>query len=304
MSAPIVRVTLWLAFALHVLAGLYWALLSTPESNALMLALSLVLIVVLLLGAGVALDVAVRLWTRGPIAVRRHELVLPALRLLPALAVFGAVWWVADAAGACGRGVARFDYRGDHRPHRVGRSRSGLHGRALAGDARRLGRRAAGGAGAVRRADPRRAGRRGAPLARPGPVVAGPGRRRAGGDRPRLVLAAPRGVAAGAAAHAYPTGVRRCQDRRRLDCLGAGDRQLHPARRARPRVAAGSAARSGHPASGGVIPSGPLASSPQRGMAKSPRATGCRRRVIVPRSTPRIDARLASIAQTRRGFDR
>ena len=100
MSAPIVRVTLWLAFALHVLAGLYWALLSTPESNALMLALSLVLIVVLLLGAGVALDVAVRLWTRGPIAVRRHELVLPAVRLLPALAVFGAVWWVADAAGA------------------------------------------------------------------------------------------------------------------------------------------------------------------------------------------------------------
>ena len=33
-----------------MLAGLYWALLSTPESNAVMLALSLVLVVVLLLG--------------------------------------------------------------------------------------------------------------------------------------------------------------------------------------------------------------------------------------------------------------
>ena len=87
MSAPMLRVTLWLAVALHVLAGLYWALLSTPESNAAMLALSLVLVVVLLLGAGIALDVAVRLWTRrAGIAVRRRDLVLPALRLLPALA--------------------------------------------------------------------------------------------------------------------------------------------------------------------------------------------------------------------------
>jgi hypothetical protein len=100
MSSPVVRVTLWLAAALHLLAGLYWALLSTPESNAMMLVLSLLLIVVLLLGAGVAVDVAMRLWTGDRVGRRLPDLVLPAVRLLPALAVFGVVWWLAGAADA------------------------------------------------------------------------------------------------------------------------------------------------------------------------------------------------------------
>ena len=101
MIASLLRVTLWLTAALAVLAGLFWALVSTPESNLWMLSLSVALIVALLLTAGLAIDVAMRLWSGRP-ARPGHlgDLVRPGLRLLPALALFGVVWWAAQSAGA------------------------------------------------------------------------------------------------------------------------------------------------------------------------------------------------------------
>ena len=66
-----------------------------------MLALSLVIVLVLLAGAGIALDVALRLWTGGGRRpANAGALLLPALRLLPALALFAIVWWIGQAAGA------------------------------------------------------------------------------------------------------------------------------------------------------------------------------------------------------------
>ncbi len=101
MIGRMLRATAWLAGALHVMTGLFWALVSTPESNVAMLALSLLLVVALVLTAGIALDVAVRVWRGGPARPARPvDLLWPALRLLPALALFVVVWSAAHAAGA------------------------------------------------------------------------------------------------------------------------------------------------------------------------------------------------------------
>jgi hypothetical protein len=99
MIGPLVRVTLWLTAALTALAGLFWALVSTPESNAWMLALSALLVVAMLLVAGLALDVAIRLWRGLPLRPGRPgDLFWPGLRLLPALGLFALVWWAAGSA--------------------------------------------------------------------------------------------------------------------------------------------------------------------------------------------------------------
>jgi hypothetical protein len=100
MTAPLARVTLWLLLAQAMLAALYWALLSTPESNVLMLGTSALLVVLLLAVAGLALDVAMRLWMGRRLWPRGLAgWVGPAMRLLPALALG------ARARGAHGRAV-------------------------------------------------------------------------------------------------------------------------------------------------------------------------------------------------------
>jgi len=101
MIGALLRVTGWLTAALVVLGALFWALVSTPESNVWMLSLSLLLILALVAVSGVALDVAMRLWRN--LALRPTgvgELVWPGLRLLPAIALFALVWWVAVTTGA------------------------------------------------------------------------------------------------------------------------------------------------------------------------------------------------------------
>ncbi|MGD9905901.1 MAG: hypothetical protein AB7U83_20710 [Vicinamibacterales bacterium] len=101
MIAALLRVSVWLTLALGLLAGLFWALVSTPESNLWMLALSALLSAAMLLVAGVAVDVAIRLWRGQPFAPDAPSGWLwPGLRLLPALAVFALVWQVAAAAHA------------------------------------------------------------------------------------------------------------------------------------------------------------------------------------------------------------
>ncbi len=101
MIAPLARVALWLAVALHLIAALFWALVSTPESNVWMLALSALLVLALLATSGLAIDVAMRLWRGRPArpgAVSGY--LWPGLRLVPALLVFAAGWWMAQALGA------------------------------------------------------------------------------------------------------------------------------------------------------------------------------------------------------------
>jgi hypothetical protein len=101
MIAGLVRVTGWLAAALAVLAGLFWALVSTPESNVWMLSLSVALVVTQVLVAGIAIDVAMRLWSGRPARPGRlAELLWPGVRLVPALVLGGLVWWAAEWVGS------------------------------------------------------------------------------------------------------------------------------------------------------------------------------------------------------------
>lgn len=100
MIGALGRVTVWLALALHVIAGMLWALVSTPESNVWMLMLSALLVVALLLTTGLAVDVAMRLWRGRPGRPgTAGELLTPGLRLVPALLAFAALWWAAAALG-------------------------------------------------------------------------------------------------------------------------------------------------------------------------------------------------------------
>jgi hypothetical protein len=95
------RVTVWLTLSLNLIAGLFWALVSTPESNVWMLALSALLVVALLMSAGLAIDVAMRLWRGRPARPGgTTEFLWPGLRLVPALLLFSAVGWAAEALGA------------------------------------------------------------------------------------------------------------------------------------------------------------------------------------------------------------
>jgi hypothetical protein len=100
MIGALARVTVWLMLALSVLGGLFWGLVSTPESNVWMVAVSALTLLALLFTAGLAVDVAMRLWRGRP---GRPDgaggWLRPGLRLVPALVVFAAVWWVAQAAG-------------------------------------------------------------------------------------------------------------------------------------------------------------------------------------------------------------
>jgi hypothetical protein len=100
MIGALARVTVWLMLALSVVGGLFWGLVSTPESNVWMVAVSALTLLALLFTAGLAVDVAMRLWRGRP---GRPDgaggWLRPGLRLVPALVVFAAVWWVAQAAG-------------------------------------------------------------------------------------------------------------------------------------------------------------------------------------------------------------
>jgi hypothetical protein len=94
----------WLTVSHALLGGLYWLLLLVPESNVVMLATSLLLVVALVLGFGFVEGVALMAM---PAEGGIRSSLLPAARrawlVIAPLFVFGLVWWSAGVA------TARFD---------------------------------------------------------------------------------------------------------------------------------------------------------------------------------------------------
>ena len=112
----------WLAGAYALIFGLFWLLLRVPESNALMLAASSLLAVVIVAASGCVETVALLALRGEPLGGRllRRGIggVLP---FVAALAVFAAIWWVSgrfDGWWAGARGeidawlIARFGWTG------------------------------------------------------------------------------------------------------------------------------------------------------------------------------------------------
>lgn len=118
--SPLPRVVLWLTAIEAVAAGLYWALLSTPESNVAMLALSALLVLALLVVCGLGLEGALRAWSGESVWPGSAAGWLgPPFRLVPALVVLVlagmAAGWIETRVEA-GRGaitaslIARFGW--------------------------------------------------------------------------------------------------------------------------------------------------------------------------------------------------
>jgi hypothetical protein len=90
---------LWLAAGQIAIAALYWTFLNTPESNAWMLAASMLLVLLMLATAGVVTARALDAWRSPAAAGPLRDLArLPAF--LIALGAGVAVWWAAARADA------------------------------------------------------------------------------------------------------------------------------------------------------------------------------------------------------------
>jgi hypothetical protein len=89
----------WLAAGHLVLGGLGWLLIQVPESNAWMLATSLVIVLVTLLLAGVVEETALLAWTSSePMGVALRTALRRAWLVVLPLALLGCVWWLTGTA--------------------------------------------------------------------------------------------------------------------------------------------------------------------------------------------------------------
>jgi hypothetical protein len=95
MIAVLVASVVWLIVGHAVLGGLFWGLLQVPESNAWMLAVSALLVLLLFVVGGWVETTAALMWVRPSGVRERSRRALGALPVfLLGLIVFGAAWWV------------------------------------------------------------------------------------------------------------------------------------------------------------------------------------------------------------------
>lgn len=94
MIGRVLRIALWLVVGEAILAALYWVFLTTPESNTIMLAASVLLLLALILGSGVVLGAAILGSTGAGMsrAVRGAPWIVAAV--LPPLLL----WWLVTMA--------------------------------------------------------------------------------------------------------------------------------------------------------------------------------------------------------------
>lgn len=100
MIRRVLVIVSWLLAGHALLAAGYWGLLNVPESSVWMLALSALLCLVLIVGAGWIDMTAAFAWLPGvPLrqACRRGAAAVPGFVL--GLIVYAAIWWAADGAG-------------------------------------------------------------------------------------------------------------------------------------------------------------------------------------------------------------
>jgi len=92
--------TTWILAGAAVTGAAYWGLLNTPESTVLALASSALLVVVTLALLSLTLNGAIALWMNGASAAALTRSFRRIPTVVPALLVFAACWWIAQALDA------------------------------------------------------------------------------------------------------------------------------------------------------------------------------------------------------------
>jgi hypothetical protein len=92
----LVAVTAWILAGAALTGGAFWAFLNTPESSALALASSVLLVLLAVTLLAATISGAITLWVNGASAgaIKRSFRVVPAV--VPALLVFALCWWMAQ----------------------------------------------------------------------------------------------------------------------------------------------------------------------------------------------------------------
>lgn len=91
-------ITAWLLVGSALTAGVYWALLNTPESTILALITSAVLLIAALVSMGVTVNGAILMWSNGPSRSTLRRALWRAPAVVPAVLIVVAVWWLVSHA--------------------------------------------------------------------------------------------------------------------------------------------------------------------------------------------------------------
>lgn len=99
MRSRSIAVVAWLVVGHAVLGGLYWLLLQVPESNALMLACSALVVITLVYGAGLVELMPLRaVGASAPMGLALGVAARRAWLVIAPLAVFAVIWWATGLA--------------------------------------------------------------------------------------------------------------------------------------------------------------------------------------------------------------
>lgn len=91
-------VTAWLLVGAALTAGVYWALLNTPDSTILALITSAVLLIAALVSTGVTVNGAILMWSNGPSRSALRRALWRAPAVVPAVLIVVAIWWLVSHA--------------------------------------------------------------------------------------------------------------------------------------------------------------------------------------------------------------
>ncbi len=91
-------ITAWLLAGSALTAGVYWAVLNTPESTVLAVITSVVLLLVALVALGVTVNGAILMWSNGPSRPALRRACWRAPSVIPAVLIVVAVWWLVSLA--------------------------------------------------------------------------------------------------------------------------------------------------------------------------------------------------------------
>jgi hypothetical protein len=91
----LVIVTAWILLGAALAGGAYWGFLNTPESTAVALIVSALLVVLTMVLVAITINGAISLWVHGPSAAALRRSLTRVAAVVPALIIVAVFWWIA-----------------------------------------------------------------------------------------------------------------------------------------------------------------------------------------------------------------